>query len=319
MAQKTAKPQFGRFDLLLATPRLQGGSPMRQLFADLEFRAIRTASTTEETRNSIAARTPDFLVLENTDFDDELCALIRDVRHGKLGRNAFTAIIAVTWDPSEHDIRKVVDAGADDILVQPISKKLLAERIHVLIHHRKGFAVTSGYIGPDRRREIEPGREGKPLIPVPKFLLSKATGNANLDDMQAEINQALQIINSEKLLENARTICNLAKRVSERLATSSFQKLDETELRKIEALGKEIAIRARSTRYAPIAKLCRSIVSVTDRLISTAETIDPKDIELLPELARSIETGLKNLENSSNETREIFESIDQSVKNVNAA
>ena len=57
----------------------------------------------------------------------------------------------MTWDPAPELIREIVDAGADDILLQPTSRNLLKERIDTLTFDRKPFVVSARHIGPDRR------------------------------------------------------------------------------------------------------------------------------------------------------------------------
>ena len=47
----------------------------------------------------------------------------------------------------------MVSSGADDLLLRPFSTALLGQRIEAHIDRRKGFVITTDYVGPDRRKD----------------------------------------------------------------------------------------------------------------------------------------------------------------------
>lgn len=86
-------------------------------------------------------------------------------------------VIVTTWEADQDLVEKVADCGADALLVKPFAPKQLIERIEFLANRRKKFVVTSGYVGPDRRKDQT--RESPiPLIDVPNTLRAKVQGES---------------------------------------------------------------------------------------------------------------------------------------------
>ena len=84
----------------------------------------------------------------------EAMALANQIWAGEFGINPFVGFIISVWQPSEAVIRRVVNCGADDIIVRPLSTKKLMEGINVVAYKRKPFVVTGSYLGKDRRTKI---------------------------------------------------------------------------------------------------------------------------------------------------------------------
>ena len=68
--------------------------------------------------------------------DGDVCDMVRAIRNEGVGTNPFMLVIVVLKDPTVERIRRVVDAGSDDILVAPLSVATLNARIMNLIHKR---------------------------------------------------------------------------------------------------------------------------------------------------------------------------------------
>jgi CheY-like chemotaxis protein len=167
---------YNRVDLLLAFPRTQNTASLRQTLTDLEFREIRTASSNAEILTALETRPPELIITEFDLTDGDVLETINDIRHHRTGTNPFISIIVTTWQPSEALVHQVMNAGADDLLIQPASRGQLAKRIEALVFNRKKFVVTSRYIGPDRRSAPRPGTLAIKSIDVPNILHSKVMG-----------------------------------------------------------------------------------------------------------------------------------------------
>ncbi|MBK0572118.1 response regulator receiver protein, partial [Klebsiella pneumoniae] len=79
---------------------------------------------------------------------------IQDLRQGGQGFNPFIVIIVTAWEKSGALVSRVVNSGADDLLLRPFSTTLLGQRIETHVERRKGFVVTTDYVGPDRRKDL---------------------------------------------------------------------------------------------------------------------------------------------------------------------
>lgn len=129
----------------------------------------------------------------------KLLDLVRRVRNGEVGRNPFTAVIITSWSREWAMVRRAIDAGADDILANPISPGRLLDRIKVIIEHRKPFIVTADYTGPDRRRD--PSRASTvPAFWPPNSLAEKERGRyVDDEDLEWRIGVSTVEMSMEKL------------------------------------------------------------------------------------------------------------------------
>src|SRR3546814_14122110 len=58
----------------------------------------------------------------------DACAMVQAIRHNQLGSNPFVPIIFTTWEADADVVRRVVDRGADDPLIKPLSTEISEER-----------------------------------------------------------------------------------------------------------------------------------------------------------------------------------------------
>src|SRR3546814_17007040 len=116
---------------------------------------------------------PDLIFMDAAMPEGNPADTVHDLRHGSLGSNPFVPIIIATWDASRSVVHRIIDCGADDVLIKPLSPQSISGRIQALADNRKPFVVTAHYIGPDRRRRgrppggAPPPRTGPPPPPAP--------------------------------------------------------------------------------------------------------------------------------------------------------
>ena len=183
----TNKTSFDKVDLLLVAPKNQNSTSLRQSLNDLDFRKIRTGSTIEDIENALETRPPDLLITDADLIDGDACRLISDIRNHRIGSNPFMSIIITTWQPSESLVRRVVESGADDLLVQPASRGQLRSRIDGLTFNRKPIIITARYIGPDRRNLARTEKLAGTAVNVPNLLLAKASGDKDAGELQRAV------------------------------------------------------------------------------------------------------------------------------------
>ena len=124
-------------------------------------------------------RPPDLVLCEAQGAGDELCAAIQHLRQGGAGYNPFIVIIVTAWEKSTGLINRVVNSGADDLLLRPFSTALLGQRIEAHIDRRKGFVITTDYVGPDRRREPARSAANAEMFRSAQFAEDESQGQAD--------------------------------------------------------------------------------------------------------------------------------------------
>lgn len=300
---------FENISLLLVAPKTQDSTSLRQTLTDLNFRDFRTGSSVQDIRNALKTRPPDLVITDGNLADGDVCALIADLRNNRVGANPFLSVIITTWQPSEDIVRRVVDCGADDLLVLPASRKGLRNRINTLTFNRKPFVVTATYIGPNRRATSDRDDSDVPLVNVPNLMLQKATGETDPTALQMAIDAAIATVNIDKLARDATHIKLLVEEIRE---AYEINKIDGELLELLQSLimtARDAFMRLQSTRFKPITKLCQALISVAGRLEASVASPDPRDVKLLPQIAMSIGLALSDLDNSSDTASKISDVV----------
>lgn len=149
---------------------------LREALHAIGFRNIIECTNLEQTQEAVVIEPPDLLLLDLDRSKDDVCTLVRDIRHGKCAKDPFIVIMALTWKPHMDKVNSTMAAGIDDIVMMPVSMKILNDRIDKLIKKRKNFIVTQEYVGPNRRADNRADDE-LGAIDVPNRLRHKATGD----------------------------------------------------------------------------------------------------------------------------------------------
>ena len=157
---------------------------------------------------------PDLIIIDQ-DLSPHIGRFIDDVRHGRYGRNPFVSLIVTTTSKDNRDIARLIRQGADDVVVKPVTARLLGERIEYVAVHRRPFIVTSDYVGPDRRLDHARPSTVEQLA-VPNTLLDQLSG-APGSRISAEdtIKNAVQAIVNARLEQHAQSLGVLSHLVLE--------------------------------------------------------------------------------------------------------
>jgi DNA-binding response OmpR family regulator len=134
---------------------------------------VSEAQSLVQERNLLETQSFD-VIISVAEMDRFACyEFCREIREGRLGPHPFPIIALLVGKPDPEVVRKVVDAGPDDVLLMPVAPSQVTSRLDVLGKARKAFVVTRDYTGPDRRKAPRPGAEQVPLINVPNPLGAK--------------------------------------------------------------------------------------------------------------------------------------------------
>ena len=121
------------------------------------FRSITDVGNLVATHEALDQDAADLLVTTTKMGVEEITPLLREVRRQRLGTNPFVVAIMLLESPNKEELSQVVNAGADDVLLMPMSSAQLMARIDALTQTRKPFVYTYDYVGPDRRKAERPG------------------------------------------------------------------------------------------------------------------------------------------------------------------
>ena len=268
----------------------------RNALFTLGFRTIETPVTPAELKRALETSDYDLCILDVTDQLGYVCELIEALRHGRLGRNPFQVVLATSWIQSAEVVRKVIDAGADDVILRPLSVGALKTRITLQVESRKDFVVTSTYIGPDRRRDPNRGPSDN-LVQVPNSLRAKAAqgllGGANPEELAAACRQ----VERQRLHQSALRIGIGAQLIGEHLAAGLPAGVLEPELAQLSLSALDLKQRAKEPHLTHLVSLCDAALQAIEQIRTTLTGPAPgqvvgKRLELLSQLSLAVRKAL---------------------------
>lgn len=299
-------------ETLIYDPVAANRNATRAALYTLGFRRIETVATLEAFADTVRRRPPDLALCESQGSDGDLCKMIQELRQGVTGFNPFIVIIATAWEKSAALVTRVVNSGADDLLLRPFSTTLLGQRIEVHVERRKSFVVTSDYVGPDRRKDMS-RPSNVDLFEPPNSLKMKAkdrlTPEAAAMRLETELRAARALLDSEKLRRDAFQISILWRLMQEHIpGATSYTR----ELEKIGVLTKGIARRCRDTESEAAVDWCNSVQAAVEGLLAGVDR--NAAMHLLGHAALS----LNHVFHGEKTTTEILTEIDATVAIIRA-
>ncbi len=270
---------------------------MWSVLKEIGFKDVQDCKTLEEALDFLVISSPD-LVIVDIDIDhDQVCAKISDIRNQVIGHNPFVVIIATTWNPSWGIIRRVLNAGADDIVNKPISVQLLLNRVSNLIRNRKEFIVTTSYVGPDRRsrdriRNEESEGVGIETMPVPNSLRHKATGDVSAAVDPETIRQAAEALTLQKLRHLTNGIAELAGSLERATQVRRGGRRPKRAFDELTGLVCQVSEFVEDRNLRNVSQLSRSMREVMSTILDSAEPA-PRDFEILRLHSQAIAASLE--------------------------
>ncbi len=209
----TSNHNFDQVEIVLFAPAPATRRTIREALNSVGFRGVRDYFEIEQAREAIVTYNPDLLICDLDQDQDAICAIIADIRHGNIGSNPFMVIMLLTWDPQVNAVNFAMQTGVDDIVMMPISVRLLEQRIDKMINNRKRFVATEDYVGPERRgysSEEEKEANSANNFQVPNSLRHKATGDEAAAANKDVIETTTQLVTQHRLSELTTQVSALA-------------------------------------------------------------------------------------------------------------
>jgi DNA-binding NarL/FixJ family response regulator len=230
---------------------------------------------------------PDLLITTiNPQWDT--AELIRKVRHHALGANPFMVIIVLLEKPDPAVVNKVVNAGADDLLLPPWLGRLVIDRLDNFAQGRKPFLVTHDYIGPERRSMPRQDNGAvSPTMEVPNPVQWLSEGNADRDLFRKKIHAALEQVNLRKIKSAGGQLRYLADRIVEQFVEGG-QAAIQPNLQAMLDAADEMGRRAANTDFAPALELTSGLREICLRLQNRERAPKTDEVAVLPALADAV-------------------------------
>jgi DNA-binding response OmpR family regulator len=261
-----SKLSFDSVDVLIYDPVSANRATTRAAMYTLGFRKTETVPTLENFLEAVQKSPPDIVLCESQGQVEELCSVIQQMRQGAAGYNPFLVIIVTAWENSATLINQVISSGADDLLLRPFSTAVLRQRIEAHASSRKGFVITTEYVGPDRRKDNNRASNVEMFEP-PNSLKMKAKDKLSAEDiarkLDTELKSAREKLTSEKLRRDAFQVCVLWRLLQDQPMAAGRPPQD---LVKLQLLAKSINTRSEGTEFNAAEEWCQSVLASAEGL-----------------------------------------------------
>ncbi|WP_460021269.1 response regulator [Magnetospira thiophila] len=245
---------------------------------------IQGLSSEEALLEHLKATMPDLLIVDCKLEGDAVVERIKDIRNHRLGDNPFMVIMVLLDAPQPEEIMAWIQAGVDDVLLQPVSPAQILKRLLGLIENRKPFVVTSDYTGPERRAKPRGGESRVVPMKVPNSLKAKATGAYEVNQLRLDIQSMLTWVNGEKIQRHVEKIAEISGTVLPMLEAGLHGDLLNHKMREMATIAEDLGRRVVDTEHADKVDLFRDLHGLTQRLKGEAHSgEDVQQFQLLLE------------------------------------
>lgn len=297
--------------LVLADPRHVVRNSLRMALNDAGFinQNIRDGADASVIAEAMAEGFgPDIVICDNDVRDGDLVRLIWAIRHGEVGNNPFVSIIALSWKATGDTVNQILGTGADLIVAAPFSPQQILDRIRSLVHNRKKFAVTTDYIGPDRRDGSGRHTNALPLIDAPNSLRDKALGEWDATRYRERVGTALSTVNDQKMVRHAQQLSALAEQVAMEY-TARGGEIDRQRIDRLALSADDLIARSNNAGLAHVAELGRAVNTVLADLRRPQSASRRKQVELLKQLAVAVRQAVVPSEGTASIAHDIAATI----------
>ena len=264
---------------------------LREMFLAQGLKQVVCHSTMQSMRDLLLQIPPDLLVVGD-DFDPAVYDLIKDIRFQLIGENPFM-LISVLVDPSRPTaLDQAIAAGADDIIIKPVSAERVQERLKLVTFHRRPFIATDGYLGPERKNEERP--MGVRRIPVLNTLLEKVSGR-ELDKyaLKAAVEGSLGKVLQAQLDSQGFRLGEVCERLVQAYDTAAVTDDVQTDLLMLADVLKDAAALAEKLKDQQLSALCISLAENVGVIADHYDSPTTKEIDLIRKITMAFKMAMK--------------------------
>lgn len=261
---------------------------------DIAFRHIANCDNLGQFTVMLGIEKPDLLFIDVDSHPEHACQTIRGIRDGEVGQDPFVVIVAMTGRPDVESVEAALAAGADDMLVKPVSTRALRQRIVTQIDSRKEFIATEDYLGPDRRAEIRDlDADDLVSIVVPNALRFVATGDASAAPSAERIQETLHNLSIQKFYHLSQKIARIAGQKRDLMASSTEPVNAAWVVQEISGAFAEIEVLVGMQDFQIVSQIVASARQALADIKARGESATPKHFDLLQAHGNSIGAVLK--------------------------
>jgi len=265
---------------------------LKLVFLARGIRNIDTCVGSEQMTGAMDQNLVDLLLYDYDLPGGDFVEVMQGIRRKAYGRNPFVVVIAAVKDSDTETVRRLIDAGVDDLIRKPLSISRLVEGIDKFTLGRKPFAACRDYVGPTRRPTVRDHEDASGLIQVPNTLRSKIAENISDAELQRMLDVALIDLEDKRLESCGAEINYLAKRVTEDYGDPTKTAEVDVALQRLMVVADDLYHRSDGTSSQQVANLAKMLRALTTRATQRAPGHAATEVQILSKLALAIRRAL---------------------------
>ena len=269
---------------------------LRGALFSIGFRSINETASFIKLHDLIEQDAIDLLITASELEDNDTGYLISEMRNQRLGPNPFAVVITLLANAEPDYVKRVIDSGADDLLLTPVQPDQLIMRIEKLTRGRKPFVVTHDYTGPDRRTKARAFEtHSAPMLEVPNPLRFRAEASSldgtRLNRMVAESATTLNRIKIERYaVQIDWLVTHIHATIRDGVAADQTTLAPYTA--KLSLVAEDMVRRMRGTPSETFTAPVAELLNTAKRLEIDPATVPFAEMERLVTLSRTISRAL---------------------------
>jgi DNA-binding response OmpR family regulator len=288
--KKFEKDKLADVDIYLGEPNEQVRESLRAMMRGEGIRRTRTFARIEDLINALKEAPPDLLIAAD-DMDPSLFDVIRDIRHFKIGRNPFIMITLMVRPENDEAVKKAILAGADDVMIKPVSPGKMLERVAHMTMNRLPFIVTTDYVGPERRRADGAARPSKiKLLNVVNTLKNKVEGNRlTMAELNREVENCMTEVMAARLDSHGLKlgwVCNLILKAYEE---KRIDKELEDRILILVSVLEDASRTARAIGEPELANICTQMARQVEEMAESYQNPTDSQLATIRKLTKAFE------------------------------
>ena len=308
------RPRFDRLHFVLGQEGAEADSMSEHLRAQGVKQISSCNGNADRLFDALDAEIVDLLVYDFDLLGDSFVDVMQNVRKKVRGRNPFVIILATAKVSAVETVRRLVNAGVDDMLRKPVTNERLFESVSKFMHRRKPFTVSYDYVGPNIAVEHRPQQTASnPVIRVPNTMRSRAVEGVSEAELKHLVETAVANLEDKRLIACGAEIDFQAKLVVSSYESARNNPADIDKMRaalqRMIQVSDELRERCKGTQYERIGNLGTMVIALSQRLQRMTTFRTTVDIQLVVKLAEAIRGALATERDSVGVMRDIAATI----------
>jgi len=287
--KKFDKDKLTDVDIYLGEPNEQVRESMRAMMRGEGLRRTRTFSRIDDMVNALKEAPPDLLIAA-TDIGPALFDVIRDIRHFRIGRNPFMMITLMVRGEDDEAVKRALLAGADDVLIKPVSPGKMLERVAHITMNRLPFIVTTDYVGPERRKPTAERPSKIKLLNVVNTLKNKVEGQRlNQSELSRAVENCMNEVMAARLDSHGLKlgwVCNLILKAYEE---KRIDKELEDRILILVSVLEDASRTARAIGEPELANICTTMARQVEEMAENYQTPADNQLATIHKLTKAFE------------------------------